>query len=68
MDMEEKKEVYSIENAHDDTIHDCAITPDNSYIVSCSSDKSIRLFDFDSKELVYKWTEAHDGKVYEKEF
>jgi len=61
--IEEKTEVYKIENAHDELINDVVITPDNQYIASCSTDKSIRLFDLDSKELVYKWTEAHNGNV-----
>ncbi len=59
--IEEKSEVYKLNDAHDEQINDIVITPDNQYIVSCSTDKSIRIFDLDSKELVYKWVEAHNG-------
>jgi len=65
-DIEEKKEVYTIDKAHDAAIYGVAITPDNNYIVSCSGDKSIKIFDLDSKELVYKFKEAHNGSIYLK--
>ncbi len=38
------------------------MTPDNKFIISGSSDKSIKVFDFETRELVHKFEKAHLGK------
>jgi len=42
-------------------IYGVDITPDNSFMVTCSGDKSIKLFDLYTKQEVYKFQDAHNG-------
>lgn len=67
--------LHTIENAHDGTIHlllrpevnsfpsdqilSLCITPDSRFIISCSADCSIRVFDFFSRKLVHTFKDVH---------
>ncbi len=39
------------------------ITSDNKYIVSGSGDKSIKIFDVATKQQVYHFIDAHEGRI-----
>ncbi len=58
-----KKEVYlpcfisySLE------ITSVAVTPDNKYLISGSRDRSLKIFDFDTKQQVHHLEKANEGK------
>jgi len=38
------------------------VTSDNRFILSCSHDKSIKIFDFHTKEEVHNFRDAHESK------
>jgi len=38
------------------------VTQDNKYIVSGSSDRSIKVIDFEKRETVHSFTGIHEGK------
>ena len=42
-----------------DIIEAVAVTPDNKFIISSSSDFSIKIFDIETKGLVYEFLHAH---------
>lgn len=73
-DLGEKKEVHNFENAHQGDIFNAinidlgledimtvAMTPDGKYIVSGSLDNTIKIFDFETKQEVHHFKEAHEG-------
>ncbi len=74
-DIEGKKVVHHFQDAHEgkfcfptslfycvEKVRALAITPDGKFIVSCSDDHSIKLFDFQTKEQVHHFKDAHDCK------
>ncbi len=40
-----------------------AVTSDDKYIISGSSDKSIKIFDFETKQQVHHFQEAHKAPI-----
>jgi len=39
------------------------VTPNNKYIVTGSSDKTVKIFDFQTKQLVHHYKTEHTGPV-----
>ena len=57
------KEVYQFNEAHqkDYTIRSLAISPDGKYLISGSDDRSIKIFDFETKQELKVFEKVHDG-------
>lgn len=47
-----------------DVISSVVISKDNKFLVSSSWDKSIKVFDFDTKHEIYHFKDAHDGLFF----
>ena len=60
-DIEKRINVAIIEKAHKAPITGLAITSTDSTLVSVSRDKSIKFFDFKTRELQYFLLNAHNG-------
>lgn len=72
------EELYHFKDAHNGIIlkkncsiwKDCvtsvAISHDDKFIASASSDKSIKLFDFTTKQEIHKFSHAHERKKINK--
>jgi len=72
-DLSTKQQVHRLQKAHEGQfivstflnllagILSVALTPDNKYIVSASYDKSIKVFDLQTKQLVHHFRNAHEG-------
>ena len=41
-----------------------AISADNRFIISGSTDKSIKMFDMGTKELLHHFSDAHSGTIH----
>lgn len=56
-------EVYQFKEAHKGTaVRSLAITPDSRYIISSGSeDRSIKIFDFQTKEELKEFKQVHGG-------
>ncbi len=77
-DLANQEEVYHFENAHEsktviplnynsnflDTVNSVAISTDNRYIISGSADKSIKIFDLESKTKLSHLKNAHNGSLF----
>lgn len=69
------EQVYNFENAHNSKIHSfdyseifsldlitgLAITSDDSILVSASTDLSVKLFDFTTKQEIHHFVDVHQG-------
>ena len=76
-DLQTKQQLYHFANAHQSTIililcHSCsfieavlsvAVSSDNRFIVSGSSDKSIKVFDLQIKQQLHHFADAHQGTI-----
>ena len=60
--MKVNKLIYMGTNNDIDECTALAVTSDNRHIVSCSEDKSIKVFDLQTKEQVYHFQNAHESK------
>lgn len=45
-----------------DPVHSVVVTSDNKYLISGSSDRSIKVFDLNTKQEIYHFKNAHKGK------
>ena len=48
--------------AHDVTIHDCHFSPDGEWLLTCSEDRSLRIFDSWSGSMLFQF-QGHQGAV-----
>jgi len=77
LNIETKQEVFEFKEAHQRIfftlfrlqtplgwIKSVKVTPDGQFIVSCSDDRSIRIFDIQTKQLVHCFKNAHNGISY----
>jgi len=55
--------LYTLFNVHTAPINKVTITPDNKFIISCSDDKSIKVFNFDTRQQVRHLKNAHDDEI-----
>ncbi len=73
--LESREEVYHFVGAHKGKkshkpnhilayVTSVQISSDNKYIVSGSDDKSIKIFDFASKQEIHRFKKVHRGKYY----
>jgi len=46
-----------------DRISALRVTPNNKFLVSCSWDLSIKIFDFETRELYYQFAKVHTGAI-----
>lgn len=75
-DIEAKREIHCFENAHTgnillvvqslriiDSILSVAVSQDSRFIVSGSFDKSIKIFDMQTTQLLHHFQDAHTGNI-----
>ena len=48
-------------NSYIENVESIAVTPNNKYIVSSSTDETMKVFDFHTKQLVYHYKTEHQG-------
>ena len=53
--------LLSLERPHNSCVNSVCMTPNGRLILSCSDDGDIKLFDRDSKKMLYHQENAHDG-------
>jgi len=77
-DIQTKQQVHKFEDAHSgnflrflflissnvETINSVVITSDDKFVISASSDKSIKIFDLNTKQQVHNFKDAHQGKIH----
>eukprot|EP01015_Nassula_variabilis_P000553 TRINITY_DN1029_c0_g2_i1.p1 TRINITY_DN1029_c0_g2~~TRINITY_DN1029_c0_g2_i1.p1 ORF type:complete len:151 (-),score=50.26 TRINITY_DN1029_c0_g2_i1:60-512(-) len=61
--IETKQLVYTIKKAHKGWIKQLVLSQDNNYLVSASSDKSIKIWNLENQQLEYAQDDAHDGEI-----
>ena len=74
IDINAKQEVHHFVGAHDGKfkslrplsrylawINSIAVTPDGQYVFSSSYDKSIKMFDLQTKQQEHQFADAHNG-------
>jgi len=44
-------------------IYSCLVTPDGQYLISASEDRSIKMYDFETKTLVHNFLRAHTDAI-----
>jgi hypothetical protein len=59
--VEDTKPALTI-RAHDVTIHDCHFSPDGQWLLTCSEDRSLRIFDGWSGTMLFQF-QGHQGAV-----
>lgn len=52
-----------IQNAHEWIVRSVAITSDSRYVVSGSEDRTVKIFDIESGNLVHNFQNIHQGYV-----
>jgi len=75
-DLEGKQQVHEFKGIHKsrflslnilspfiEEIRTIAISPDGKYIISGSYDRSIKILDFETKQQVHCFENAHDGNI-----
>jgi len=80
-DIENRKQIHHFKDAHEGSkrnlnfsltkasigsIRSIAISSDNKFIASGSNDKSIKLFDLNSKEMIYEFQKIHSSSFQPK--
>lgn len=45
-------------------VYACLVTPDGQYIISASEDRSIKMYDFETKTLVHNFLRAHTDAIF----
>ncbi len=77
-DLQTKQQVHHFENAHQgkypllrqdlflilclDAVRSVAVTSNNKFIVSGSADKSIKVYNIETQQLIHHFENVHQGK------
>ena len=56
--------IHTIKDAHAEFIWKVIVTKDSSLLLSCSQDKAIKVWDFESRGLIHSFENAHDSIVH----
>eukprot|EP01015_Nassula_variabilis_P035298 TRINITY_DN884_c0_g4_i4.p1 TRINITY_DN884_c0_g4~~TRINITY_DN884_c0_g4_i4.p1 ORF type:complete len:300 (-),score=52.67 TRINITY_DN884_c0_g4_i4:159-1058(-) len=62
-EQEEEDDDYVFEDAHSDDVDAVAVTRDSKYMITGSRDRSIKIWDFQTKKLLYTIENAHKETV-----
>jgi len=67
-DIEQKKEVFHIPNAHEFSIRSLLVTSDNKLIISASTDRSIKIWNVQTQSNVYTFQNIHNDGIVSMAF